>query len=212
MTKYLAIAFLITGFLVGDAYADWLSDAKSLFKKKEPVLFLKCTGSLFSAGIYKLDPNTKKLSWVEDFNKMKINIEMDTSFFSETTINASFPFSRMLKEAFNSNDLGSHEVNMKKLAKKFGGSMKGFKDQVNQMAFKMLENEEISIKEKERRADIMLDMFLNKKSFVEIDRYSGEIKWTSEAWEARPDLFPKSKTQKADVEYGKCIKLENKKF
>ena len=74
MTKYLAIAFLITGFLVGDAYADWLSDAKSLFKKKEPALFLKCTGSLVSAGIYKLDPNTKKLSWVEDFNKMQINL------------------------------------------------------------------------------------------------------------------------------------------
>ena len=211
MTKYLAIAFLFTGFLVGDAYADWLSDAKSLFKKKEPVLFLKCTGSLVSAGIYKLDPNTKKLSWVEDFNKMPINIEMDTSFFSETTVNASFPFKRMLKEAFNSNALGSHEANMKEIAKTFGGSMKGFKAQVKKMAFKNLENETISIKEKERRADIMFDLFLNRKSFVEIDRYSGEIKWTNEGF-AMTDLFPKSKTMKSEVEHGKCIKLENKKF
>jgi hypothetical protein len=61
LTKiYLAIAFLITGFLVGDAYADWLSDAKSLFNKKEPPIFLKCTGSIFSGGIYRLDPSDKK--------------------------------------------------------------------------------------------------------------------------------------------------------
>ena len=86
MTKYLAIAFLITGFLVGDAYADWLSDAKSLFNKKEPPIFLKCTGSFFSGGIYRLDPSDKKVSWVEDFVGNQFKFVMDTILYSERII------------------------------------------------------------------------------------------------------------------------------
>ena len=196
MTKYLAIAFLITGFLVGDAYADWLSDAKSLFNKKEPPIFLKCTGSIFSSGIYRLDPSDKKVSWVEDFTGRQFKFVMDTILYSERIIKVGFTF-KALSKLIDSFKPGETESSISEAK---ASVIKSFKDV------------DISEQEKERRAKIFIEILFKNKTIVEFDRFSGEVKWTVKGLKALPDLFPNSKTQKDEVEEGQCVKLETRKF
>jgi len=196
MTKYLAIAFLITGFLVGDAYGDWLSDAKSLFNKKEPPIFLKCTGSFFSGGIYRLDPSDKKVSWVEDFTGRQFKFVMDTILYSERIIKVGFTF-KALSKLIDSFKPGETESSISEAK---ASVIKSFKDV------------DISEQEKERRAKIFIEILFKNKTIVEFDRFSGEVKWTTKGLKLLPDLFPNSKTQKDEVEEGQCVKLETRKF
>jgi hypothetical protein len=180
-----------------ESYADWLSDAKSLFNKKEPPIFLKCTGSIFSGGIYRLDPSDKKVSWVEDFTGRQFKFVMDTILYSERIIKASFTFKALTKliDRFEPGETES------KLSEIKASLIKSFKDL------------DISEQEKERRAKIFIEILFKNKTIVELDRFSGEVKWTTKGLKALPaDLFPNSRTQKDEVEEGQCVKLENKKF
>jgi hypothetical protein len=122
---------------------------------------------------------------------------MDTILYSERIIKVGFTFKALTKliDRFKPGDTESNISETK------ASLIKSFKDV------------DISEQEKKRRAKIFIEILFKNKTIVEFDRFSGDVKWTTKGLKALPaDLFPNSKTQKDEVEYGKCIKLENKKF
>jgi len=191
-----------------NADADWLSDVKSIFKK-EPLILLKCTGPLFAGiqGTYELNPNSKEVTLVEDNIGVQTDMKFNTEEFNDRIIRINITLQQVMAAMYK----GISKTDFDKRSNDFdemGHSLEEFKSNLKSKLVNKFKKEGIHQNEMDKRVKELMKGTLNYKRKIEIDRFSGEIRWIEpfqKGLYGGPDL-------KYKVERGKCHKLEKQKF
>ncbi|MDA0692633.1 MAG: tetratricopeptide repeat protein [Nitrospinae bacterium] len=176
------------------ASADLLTDEKPKFDGKSSI-FLKCKTKqrkFMETDILEFNPSIGKLIWVEDDKGLSIYLPMEIEEYSGKFIKASYTIKKMLAAL----ESVQQDLDQKGLAEL--QQIKSSIDYIRNVLPDKLVKEGVSSDETQKMTQKLLDMSLGFKQYVELDRYSGEIRW----------IQPYRKPQ---ISAGKDIKRELRK-
>ena len=151
--------------------------------------------------ILEFNPSTGKLIWVEDNLGMKINFPMGIEEHSDKLIRASYS----MKQMFGVMESLQQDLDQKQLSEL--QEMKSILNYFQKALPKKLIESGTPPEESQKKAQNLFDKLFGSKQYVELDRYSGEIRWIQPY---RKSPIAGGKDIKREVKKGKCAKLKQK--
>lgn len=167
-------------------------------------IFLKCKTikiKSMETDVLEFNPSARKLIWVEDNLGVTVNFPMEIEEQSDKLIRASYT----MKQMFVAMEFVQEDLDQKQLAE--FQEMKSVLNYFQKALPEKLIEDGFPPDESKKIAQNLFEKVYGFKQYVELDRYSGKIRWI------QPDqksLMPGGNDIKGKVNKGKCEKMEKK--